>query len=118
MVFTATVVGALVANHLALVAARNEDFGGDFGAMQAILLAAVVVGAHVVLTVAPGRTEAHFHHWYTGFIGSAFCVFESDVSLIAHTMLLGIFLHGAALFGVEQCFYPPEPHPPQEAGRR
>ena len=29
-----------------------------------------------------------------------------------------VFLHGAALFGVEQCFYPPEPHPPQEAGRR
>ena len=109
MVFTAAIVGALVANHLALVNARNaqrDPATPAFSATQAVGLAAFVIGAHVALTLAPGKTSAHFHHWYTGFVGSCFCVFESDVSLIAHCMLLGIYLHGAALFGVEACFYP------------
>ena len=107
MVFSAGLVAALVGNHLALVAARPVDpaNGAVFGATEAVGLALFVLGAHGALVLAPGRTAAHFHHWYTGFVGSAFCVFESDVSLIAHTMLLGIFLHGAALFGVEPCFY-------------
>ena len=109
MAFTASIVGGLLANHLALAAARNATRApGDapFSAAQALGLAAFVVGGHGLLVVAPGDTAAHFHHWYTGFVGSCFCVFESDVSLIAHCMLLGIYLHGAALFGVEACFYP------------
>lgn len=109
MAFTASIVGGLLANHLALAAARNATRApGDapFSAAQALGLAAFVVGGHGLLVVAPGDTAAHFHHWYTGFVGSCFCVFDSDVSQIAHAMLLGIYLHGAALFGVERCFYP------------
>ena len=83
-------------------------------------LFAVVIAGHAALVVGPGRTSAHFHHWYSGFLGSNFCVFEGRVSLLAHAMLLGIFLHGAAFFGVERVFYPDEaetakPAPPRGA---
>ena len=102
-VFAALISGALVANQLAAAAAR-----GDGSVPGAALLAALVLLGHAALVVGPGRTSAHFHHWYSGFLGSCFCVFEGKVSLVAHAMLLGIFLHGAAYFGVERIFYADE----------
>mmetsp|Transcript_22756 Transcript_22756/g.70377 ORF Transcript_22756/g.70377 Transcript_22756/m.70377 type:complete len:282 (-) Transcript_22756:12-857(-) len=100
--YAVALVGGLVWHVLAAVAAHD----GSAGLLRAGAWFVLVVGGHAALSAAPGRTSAHFHHWYTGFVGSLFCVLKSDACAVAHAMLLGIFLHGAALFGVERVYYP------------
>ena len=58
------------------------------------------------LVLAPGAASAHFHHYYLGFVGSCLCTLATDTSMVAQAMLLGIYLHGTSLFGVERVFYP------------
>lgn len=100
--FVILVLLALAVNHFSLVVALNDR--SDFSA-ELFLLAAVVV-FHVVLSAAPGQSSAHWHHWYTGALGSLFCPFDSLSSKVAQAMLLGVYLHGTALFGIEPCFTP------------
>ena len=62
--------------------------------------------AHAALVLAPGAESAQFHHYYLGFVGSCLCTLATDTSMVAQAMLVGIYLHGTALFGVERVFYP------------
>lgn len=100
--FIILVLLALAVNHFSLVIALDDR--ADFSA-ELFLLTAVFV-FHIVLSAAPGQSSAHWHHWYTGALGSLFCPFDSLSSKVAQAMLLGIYLHGTALFGIEPCFTP------------
>ena len=115
--FLIFILSALAWHHFSLAATnarfrrrlRHYHVDDDDGLMSlpgAIALFILVIAFHVILSLAPGNSSAHWHHWYTGFLGALFCVFDSMVSQIAQVMLLGIFLHGAAFFGVEPCFSP------------
>ena len=66
----------------------------------------VLIAAPAALVLAPGAASAHFHHSYLGFVGSCLCTLATDTSMVAQAMLLGIYLHGTSLFGVERVFYP------------
>ena len=117
-IFVLFVVGALALNHFSLAAANAKELSrrkqrllpetnddeGVATLLGAAGLCAMVVLFHVALALAPGDASAHFHHWYTGFLGALFCVFDTPASMVAQAMLLGIYLHGAAFFGIEPCF--------------
>mmetsp|Transcript_10597 Transcript_10597/g.33873 ORF Transcript_10597/g.33873 Transcript_10597/m.33873 type:complete len:301 (+) Transcript_10597:87-989(+) len=98
--FLAVVVAALALNHLSLLVALHNNLG------DALALAVLVLAVHVLISAAPGSSTAHWHHWYTAAVGSLFSPFDSLSSKLAQAMLLGIYFHGAALFGIEPCFTP------------
>ncbi|KAJ1459820.1 hypothetical protein M885DRAFT_511085 [Pelagophyceae sp. CCMP2097] len=100
---------ALISNHLSNFAVLERLRSGETIAVPSCVgVAIIVVGFHAALVLSPGDAVVHWHHWYTAFFGANFCVLDSTVSMCYQAMLVGIFLHGAALFGVEQCFYPGE----------
>lgn len=98
--FLSLILAALAVNHISLLVALHSDLPST------LALVAVVFGSHVALSASPGPSCAHWHHWYTGALGALCCPFDSLASGLAQAMLLGIYLHGAALFGIEPCFYP------------
>ena len=105
-VFAASLVGCLVAHtvfrisFIASVDANAPSLGDAAGVFL------VIIAAHAALVLAPGAASAHFHHYYLGFVGSCLCTLATDTSMVAQCMLLGIYLHGTSLFGVERVFYP------------
>lgn len=44
-----------------------------------------------------------FRYW--AFLLAHVCVFDSMTSEVAQAMFCGSYIHGAALFGIEPCFY-------------
>ena len=105
-VFAASLVGCLVAHTIFRIAsiASFDANAPSLGDAAGVFL--VIIAAHAALVLAPGAASAHFHHYYLGFVGSCLCTLATETSMVAHAMLLGIYLHGTALFGVERVFYP------------
>ena len=104
--FAASLVGCLVAHtifRISFIASVNPT-APSLGDAAGVFL--VIIAAHAALVLAPGAASAHFHHYYLGFVGSCLCTLATDTSMVAQCMLLGIYLHGTALFGVERVFYP------------
>ena len=60
---------------------------------------------HLALVFGPGHAHVHVHHWYWAWALTHICVFDSKTSQIAQAMFTGAYIHGVALFGVEQIFY-------------
>ena len=105
-VFAASLVGCLVAHTIFRISfiASVDANAPSLGDAAGVFL--VIIAAHAALVLAPGAASAHFHHYYLGFVGSCLCTLATDTSMVAHAMLLGIYLHGTSLFGVERVFYP------------
>ena len=105
-VFAASLVGCLVAHTIFRIAsiASVDPTAPSLADCAGVFL--VIIAAHAALVLAPGAASAHFHHYYLGFVGSCLCTLATDTSMVAQAMLLGIYLHGTALFGVERVFYP------------
>ena len=105
-VFAASLVGCLVAHTIFRIAsiASVDANAPSLGDAAGVFL--VIIAAHAALVLAPGAASAHFHHYYLGFVGSCLCTLATDTSMVAQAMLLGIYLHGTSLFGVERIFYP------------
>jgi hypothetical protein len=104
-VFAAALVGGLVAHtmfRISFIASLNAN-APSLANCAALVL--VILAAHAALVLSPG-SSAHFHHYYLGFVGSCLCTLSTDTSMVAQCMLLGIYLHGTSLFGVERVFYP------------
>lgn len=99
--FVSCVLTALAVDSFVLVDALASS---GFDLISAIALTSLVLGAHAALSLAPGQATAHWHHWYLACLGALFCPFNTLASQVAHAMLLAIYLHGAALFGIEPCF--------------
>jgi len=94
--------GAVVTGVLALhclFAAQDQNLT-EFLAFLGLALA-----LHIGLLIAPGKAHVHIHHWYWAWALAHICVFDSRTSEVAQAMFCGGFIHGAALFGVEKCFY-------------
>uniref|UniRef100_A0A7S3JVH7 Uncharacterized protein n=1 Tax=Aureoumbra lagunensis TaxID=44058 RepID=A0A7S3JVH7_9STRA len=108
--FLIFILGSITVNHLSLIAATAQAPDTELNLFEAFALIAAVLMFHIGLSFAPGNSSAHWHHWYGGFLGSLFCVFDTFSSRIAQAMLIGIYFHGAALFGVEPCFTPDTIH--------
>ena len=108
-VFAASLVGCLVAHTIFRISfiASVDAHAPSLGDAAGVFL--VIVAAHTALVLAPGAASAHFHHYYLGFVGSCLCTLATETSMVAQAMLLGIYLHGTALFGVERVFYPEGP---------
>ena len=104
--FAASLVGCLVAHTIFRISfiASVDANAPSLGDAAGVFL--VIIAAHAALVLAPGAASAHFHHYYLGFVGSCLCTLATDTSMVAQCMLLGIYLHGTALFGVERVFYP------------
>ena len=104
--FAASLVGCLVAHTIFRISfiASVDANAPSLGDAAGVFL--VIIAAHAALVLAPGAASAHFHHYYLGFVGSCLCTLATDTSMVAQAMLLGIYLHGTSLFGVERVFYP------------
>ena len=105
-VFAAALVGCLVAHTMFRISsiASLDAYAPSLANCAALVL--VILAAHAALVLAPGAASAHFHHYYLGFVGSCLCTLATDTSMVAQCMLLGIYLHGTSLFGIERVFYP------------
>jgi len=105
-VFAASLVGCLVAHTIFRIASIASVDANAPSLSDAAGVFLIIIAAHAALVLAPGAASAHFHHYYLGFVGSCLCTLATDTSMVAQAMLLGIYLHGTSLFGVERVFYP------------
>merc|ERR1712008_136614 len=46
----------------------------------------------------------HVHHWYWAFLAAHMAIFDSALSAVSQTIFLGVYIHGAASFGLEAIF--------------
>mmetsp|Transcript_97232 Transcript_97232/g.295220 ORF Transcript_97232/g.295220 Transcript_97232/m.295220 type:complete len:340 (-) Transcript_97232:37-1056(-) len=66
-----------------------------------------------------GQLKLHVHHWYWAFLAAHFTIFDTALSFVAQAIFLGVYIHGAACFGLEAIFEAcPPPHPSASLERR
>ncbi|CAE7604750.1 unnamed protein product [Symbiodinium natans] len=97
------VILGVLFEHLAL--AFQADVGWEYVAWVALVLAAHGVGAGHQNNGGQ-RCKLHLHHWYWAFLASHYAVFDCLLSSLAQAAFLGIYIHGAALFGLESIYEP------------
>ncbi|OLP89533.1 hypothetical protein AK812_SmicGene28989 [Symbiodinium microadriaticum] len=84
-----------------LTCAFQADIGWEYVAWVAFGLAAHGVGEGYQT-----GCKLHLHHWYWAFLACHYAVFDCLLSRFAQAAFLGIYIHGAALFGLESIYEP------------
>ncbi|CAJ1343812.1 unnamed protein product [Effrenium voratum] len=97
------ILGVLL-SHLRMAFAESWDFGAAY--VGWVLLGLVLHGAASRLELTQG-CKLHLHHWYWAFLASHYAVFDCLLSSLAQAAFMGIYIHGAACFGLEPIY---EPH--------
>eukprot|EP00439_Symbiodinium_sp_Y106_P049822 s2496_g6.t1 len=93
--------GGVLLDHL--TCAFQADVGWEYVAWVAFGLAAHGVGEGYQT-----GCKLHLHHWYWAFLACHYAVFDCLLSRFAQAAFLGIYIHGAALFGLESIYEPSE----------
>jgi len=112
------VVGVLVLvcvlhAHVCLAFAQESSFGKAYVGWVALTLA-VHAFVHVApFSWSPSSPKLHVHHWYWALLAAHFAIFDSALSRTSQALYLGIYIHGAACFGLEPIFEPGVPRPAQ-----
>lgn len=104
----AVLLGVLHA-HVRLAFAQGLSFGLSY--LGWVALALLGHAAAVALPPAAldkrdesGPARLHVHHWHWAFFATHFAVFDSALSRVSQALFLGVYLHGAACFGLEAIF--------------
>ena len=92
-----TIILAVLGAHTSM--AYREGFLWTYGAWVALCLL-----CHGFMSAAPG-TRLHLHHWYWAFLAAHFAIFDCALSMCAQAAFVGIYVHGAACFGLDPIYY-------------
>lgn len=90
----------VVVSHVLAAARISRDFLSIYAN---VILGCFLV--HLILFLPSKHVSVHVHHWYWSLPLAHMCIFNTDVSMIAQAMFLGIHVHGVACFGIESLFY-------------
>eukprot|EP00913_Durusdinium_trenchii_P025011 g23476.t1 len=91
------VIIGVLGSHLAV--AFDQGIAGAY--VGWLLLGLLLHGA---AEATPGG-RLHLHHWYWAFLASHYPIFDNPLSSLAQAAFMGIYIHGAACFGLQEIYY-------------
>ena len=97
------VIGGVLKSHLQLAFLEDFEFGVVYVGWVFLALLAHVATASLWRN-ASEASKLHLHHWYWAFLAAHFPIFDSALSCLSQAAFLGIYVHGAACFGLESIF--------------
>mmetsp|Transcript_62220 Transcript_62220/g.136241 ORF Transcript_62220/g.136241 Transcript_62220/m.136241 type:complete len:250 (+) Transcript_62220:53-802(+) len=93
------VILGVLTSHLSLAFQQGTDF-----ALAYVGWVSLGLLLHALASALPGG-KLHLHHWYWAFLASHYPIFDCLLSSLAQAAFMGIYIHGAACFGLEAVYH-------------